>query len=122
MNDLIRRLRDATEGSAELDIALVHYAYEQQIPMDPFYPGPINYDPELWQIRHGWSPSTSIDAAMTLKPKGWRVIIETGENYTSAQFVKGYGSQKRHQPCFEVPYDNPALALCIAALSAKDTL
>jgi hypothetical protein len=66
MNTLLQRLQDASEGSRELDLELAKYAFEKRIPMDPFYAGAINYDYELWTDHYGWSPTDSIDAAMTL--------------------------------------------------------
>jgi hypothetical protein len=60
------RIEALTGPCDEIDLEIVKLAYEKRWPMDPIYPGAINYDPELWQGRYGFSPTASIDAAITL--------------------------------------------------------
>ena len=63
------------------------------------------------------SYTTSIDAALTLVPEGWSYMIEGG---LSTQSPSAY-LRPPSQPGFDQGIaGTPALALCIAALKARD--
>ena len=64
--ELIEALETAQGADSTLDFAIVEWLYKERISLAPLYPGPINYDPRLWQERYGFSPTGSIDAAMML--------------------------------------------------------
>lgn len=114
MNDLITRLEQATEGSQELDAAICRkvgiavrmVGVRNHLPVD-------NRDVPIPNY------TTSIDAALTLVPEGCSVELiidnESGISYafiTPSLAIKG-GS--REFGC------TPALALCIAALKARES-
>jgi len=121
LEDLIERLEAAMKGSRELDQAIVDYLYtklhDEEFALaacedrgNEFGPRPL---------------TTSLDAALALVPEGWDVQL----------FIKAKGSKarlKRLRPYTLIaPMEGymgkdrlvatPALALCIAALKARDT-
>lgn len=117
---LIKRLESATEGSRELDWAIhftLHPRMDANVPIGPADP--------LWAIVPRYT--SSIDAALTLVPEGYMVHlnIRHGKDGGAGAFVgtdwdtnkpwfKGFDNEdiEHEQP--------PALALCIAALKARD--
>ena len=123
MSDLIARLEAATEGSRELDykIALTQGWTLQKMKGDrkPYWrePGETQY-----YMRSTYGPphyTTSLDDAMTLVPEGCDVDLQTRKRYCSIyrwDDSRGYG----------VPLgstcdaETPVLALCIAALKARE--
>jgi hypothetical protein len=126
MTPLIKRLKEATKGSRELDaeIALaVGWTFEKWAEgreRKPYWraPGETKYF-----NRFGFPPqfSRSLDAALTLVPEGMSGHVDIGKmsgiyqcglwNGKFAQDVKeNYGESKA----------TPALALVIAALKARE--
>lgn len=90
-----------------------------------FHPDDCRDGKPIFDSLHGtdvWrDPSAftaSIDAAMTLVPKGWETAIYCGGELANVQMET---ERLRQQPCF-IPIDGtaatPALALCAAALRA----
>ena len=107
--DLIARVESAEGADRELDAAIVEWLYKERINLAPFYPGPINYDPRLWQERYGFSPTGSLDAAMMLVPEGVRTFLNIdGDTGITTAIVDGT------QGCAATP----ALALVAACLRA----
>jgi len=118
-SDLIQRLQDATEGSRELDfdIALsIGWTREWYISCYGWK------NPKGQQCSERYVPafSTSIDAAMTLVPEGHgTVALEITRK--SARAAIGNDTQEGFVgEAAEAP--TPALALCIAALKAKEQI
>ena len=122
---LIEKLEAATEGSRELDAEIWHAAnptkYERVAGQQSgLYPRGFN--PEMkaqWLARRMADKAphytTSLDAALTLKPEGHRIRL--WEHHTGSfgcDLFKGDGGflWKAHAPSL-------ALALCIAALKAR---
>jgi hypothetical protein len=69
---------EALDGPSDLiDGLIVRMAYEKQWPLACYGDKPINYDPELWQERHGFEPTRSLDAAITLVPEGYWFTVGT---------------------------------------------
>ena len=115
MDDLIARLEAATEGSRELD-AQIFFA------LQPEYHGTAVSKPAYGVFLRGYGSdgdlphyTTSIDAAVTLIEGGnlWHVCKrERSPCYLAAVLQPHEGFSKA---------STPALALCIAALKARQT-
>lgn len=122
MDDLIKKLAEAKEGSRELDaeICLSQIGY---------YGTPKAFTEIIYEgrSRDGWRNgpagtwedelphyTTSIDCALTLVPEGefWSV----GPDY---DHEGGYTGQWEANVASWVTGNSPALALCIAALQAR---
>jgi hypothetical protein len=122
--DLIKRLEEAREGSRELDEAIALAVYpemERRTVADP-----ITGTEQVWYL-HGTRVriepyTTSVDAALTLVPEGWR-IAEMKDGIKSDRGP--YCNTRLWCPAnpglgYAYPGNGatPALALCIAALKA----
>lgn len=113
MDDLIARLEKATEGSRELDSQIAQNLWTQQFgkcrPKDLRIP----------------TYTTSIDAAMTLVPEGVEGEVRwwkgaDGNTYARACIDADLTSDVL--PLYEsATVRSPALALCIAALKARES-
>ena len=125
MNDLIERIEAASGPDRGTDLAIAEFAFDQRIP-PPCYGGrPTNYDPRMWLARHGWSPTASIDAALTLVPEGfeWSLEYQAG-HHVSSDVECMIAIAKLGDPCrdWESTSYTPALALSAAALKARASL
>ena len=103
MSDLIAKLEAASEGSRELDTLVCE--------VKGACPDGVRFCPGLCP-----SYTTSLDAALTLVPEGYRYRFwahHTGVSGASV-FPHGGGTLSR---AHDAP--TPALALCIAALKAR---
>ena len=102
---LIAELEQAKEGSRKLDNAI-----ESLMP----FPKPTNPDEVV-----GYPPyyTTSLDAALTLVPEGWSYMIEGG---LSTQSPSAYLAHPETEGFVQGIASPSALALCIAALKARD--
>lgn len=126
--DLIARLEEATEGGRELDAALevVKRAWDAE---------KAGVAPEhAAQWRHlgtGWvgddhtkymAPrySTSIDAALLLVPGDWR-LEHLGEQLHLPQMWECELHNRNEEQAIQGEAATPALAICIAALKARET-
>lgn len=125
---LIEKLEAATEGSRELDaeIALTQGWTKNKIWWITPHGEQVNYDPPCW--------STSLDAALLLIPEGMASVkLTISQNkpperqYCHATLEQDADSLGRDMENWE-PYEfegaNAAtapLALCIAALRARET-
>ena len=127
LDDLLARLESATEGDRELDCEIAVAVLDGEIEWKQ-----ANYTMEMYPVRRyastmhiggiGGDPveryTTSIDAAMTLMPEGWWVQY-------LGQRIKGWAVRIEAQgisiPSSTAPLRaaTPALALCIAALRAR---
>lgn len=110
VDELIERLEKATGPSRELDLAIAQHL-----------PPSTEYSLTTVQMRGGRPPvpsfTSSIDAALTLVPEGWRTthaygggdywwhwnLTKDAKEYDEKNFASG---KNKH----------PAIALCIAAL------
>lgn len=120
MDDLIRRLEGATEGSRELDgeIALSQGWTFQKMKGDsrPYWrkPGVTQYfsrsDKPLYTV--------SLDCALTLVPEHMLWEITRGIGCRAIVWSMEVDYDDRNPPCGD-HCDSPALALCIAALRAR---
>jgi hypothetical protein len=98
---LIEKLKDATKGSRELDVAVRKV-------VDPLEPGFYWNDP--------CPPYTgSVDTALTLMPEGWRIthMFWEKDKPCTITIMKGGGVY------VNVTAPTPALAICIATLIAS---
>lgn len=122
MTDIIKRLEAATEGSRELDarIGAVVSDYErtrQPTSSESVEPGHFWEGKAPESLQHAPHYTTSIDAALTLVPEGYRWRLwyhHTG--YCGADIFPDKGG------ILSKVHDAPtaALALCIAALKARE--
>ena len=104
---IIARLEAATEGSRELDAAIIRavFGYADDAP--------------LW---HGLHYTTSLDSALTLVPSGWNWLVRDGN--TARRDSRCFANVTQFDALNEGPahptwHLSPALALCIAALRAR---
>lgn len=128
MTDLIARLESAPEGSRGLDaeIALHLYPRISTYESDEVRGSGHWVSPDYGAI-YAENYTTSLDAALTLVPEGqeiwWEVRqmcslsspMKGGEGIFSARVGLNYGADG-----YLGRSDNPALALCIAALKARE--
>ena len=132
MHDLIEQLEAATEGSRELDACVWVAVNGKGQPMKkvgpPSYKEPrffCNPDPGIdWigydLLRIAPNYTTSLDAALTLVPEGMKwCISDLGQiGAEDWAFAGVYGSPMVGSEC-DTNARTPALALCIAALKAR---
>jgi hypothetical protein len=71
----------------------------------------VNYDPQLWVIRHGGEFTASLDAAMSLVPDGYDWILGRTNGGLTVHAEVGNREQ--------IFAATPALALTAAALRAR---
>ena len=103
----------------DIDMIIVRLAFENRWPIAS-YGGPINYNPELWQERHGFSPTASLDAAMELVPEGLEFSTGTGTKASHAQILNPLRNHSgRRRPSFYSVAATPALALTAASLRVR---
>jgi hypothetical protein len=116
LDRLIERVERATEGSRELDMLIENALGLAQFERDPH----VGYGDADYNRVDPKPLTTSLEAAMTLAPDGWRVRLEYGDNYACASFVKGYGSRRSiwGDCTSERPDNEIALALVAACLRA----
>ena len=129
--DLIARLESATEGSRELDEAIVRALYPEAIVDFYIYGDDEKAVHTVFHARPLIADkselpffTTPLDAALTLVPEGcdWEILRTTESVARNEAFI--------YSPTFMICNDEdriygeantPALALCIAALKAKDS-
>lgn len=107
LSDLIARLEAAKEGSRELDVAIIRAGYGIPIVQDSWS------DQDLLAGDIVPMYTRSLDAALTLVPDGWQcdVRICDGACRATVGGTKKFG---------EARAPTAALALCIAALKARE--
>lgn len=114
MDDLIRQLEEATEGSRELDCDVAR-AFGYTPPSHPNSSVWIRPDGKTaFHVNNLPYWTTSLDAALTLLGRDWKWLVEVWQDDTGwAQVVTDkhlfYGAEAA----------TPSLALCIAALRAR---
>ena len=106
MDDLIEKLRAATEGSQALDKAVALAAF-----------------PNPHGNRISQCYTTTLDAALTLVPEGCRGVLDTnpGRHMPMRHYANIWtppGPYSSGEISHTGKTDTPALALCIAALKA----
>lgn len=110
--NLIARLEAASGPSDELALAVAEWCYENG------GIGDVNYDPRMWIMQND-SHIYSIDVAMKLVPEG--LLIRLGQYSETAPLweavIAAHDNDWWTKP---VPCPTPAMALCIAALSARE--
>ena len=121
MNNLIEKLEQAPEGSRELDVAIWNATCADN---------PLARVTTLPAGHHHYT--TSIDAALTLVPEGWMIasiskFIRRGEKRSGVMLIRTGDAEKQLEqladPWGALPRteaSTPALALCIAALKARE--
>jgi len=121
MTDLIERLAAAKGGDRELDAAIATQAgwdvrYDRNDP-EPYYQPVPEYS---WQKVLPYT--ASVDAALTLVPEGWTTHHygqgPSGKPHTWNLCCIRDGEQRYTHTEGRAP--TPALALCIAALQARN--
>lgn len=135
MTELIKRLEAAETGSRELDVEIFCGYVRPDFNSEEFSP-----DGEIDKIRCSMAGvlnyTTSIDAALTLVPEGWRSGHEDSGKFDTVVFVEawcwpydssfnpdwmngeqGYRSAEESVDGFA---KTAALALCVAALKARE--
>jgi len=133
IDNLIKRLETATEGSAELDARLQAAEYDEVfVKLDDSPRGRSHPRDDLsvcWIAENGrrytcWrnkAYTRSLDAALTLVPEGydWGVAWP---KYGLGAFARVKWSLNPRLHAHRSPDGSPALALCIAALKAREWL
>jgi hypothetical protein len=133
MIDLIKRLKEAEVGSAELSAHVIKAALapaETWVAQSPFNGAWLIYErrekPRLWEpggSLRNLSPTESLDAALALAERvlpGWGWCMrtdDTGQCFANV-FPKCPNTDRIY---FDVYAATPALALCAAILKATDT-
>lgn len=109
MKDLIQRLEAAEAGSRELDVEIAKLlgVYIRAWGLPPYHPTE-NVSPY----------TTSLDAALTLVPEGLASAV--GTMFGMSQPPWGVVWQANGRPMATCEAATPALALCIAALKARE--
>lgn len=118
LTSLIERIEAATEGSRELDVAVIMALYPGAGPYAPYCQGdePIFWNDPYRKMRCP-KVSTSIDAALTLLPEGFE--FEFTNLYGVAAVGMGINTES---PCYARREDgNITLALLAAILRARQT-
>lgn len=138
MKDLIAKLEKAEAGSRELDAEITEAVYLSNIKTwdgknvtDWF----LHDDGEFFgcHTADGWQHSsivrilnhtTSIDAALSLVPEGWRVYCLQDARHFQRDQGWTCGVDEKFGPNHALVQEarTPALALCIAALKARRAL
>jgi hypothetical protein len=110
MDDLAERVEAAMGPDRELDFAI----YQMLNP-----PKAANAEPIKPKHRYLYvEPYTaSLDAAMTLVPEGASIDLRTGQTFSGAIAMM---HPTRMRPTITCRAATPALALCAAALRARD--
>ena len=106
--ELIAALEAAKGPSDDLDLATAEWCYQ-----NGGIAG-VNYDPQLWVWRRGGNFTSIIDAALTLVPEGYQAVIWTAgaaDVFASTPGVHVYDPTQAA---------TPAIALCAAALKARN--
>jgi hypothetical protein len=140
MTDLIQRLTNASEGSRELD-AMIHWRKEigdrEVVSINPqgqYISVVFNASDRVadgcdrYMYGNDVAPfTTSIDAAMTLVPEGWVITdvsqrLPCNQNWEWAVILGKLvdGEWELANGCSKTAPGSFALAICIAALRAKD--
>lgn len=128
MNALIAELENAAEGSEKLDAQILAVLVGGFVEQSPFNGRWCVYAHDREGIQRLWSPgredtfrqhagyTTSLDAALTLVPEGLCWEVESGPK-TGGVAVVGtvHGPMEGIGP-------TPVLALCIAALRARQAM
>ena len=121
-DDLITRLEAAKTGSRELDTAVGCAA---KMPMD-WYSSYGYGDPAKDAPREHRHYTTSLDSALTLVPEGWGMAVTNPKHWDAEP-----NDREPYARVYKVPFDDadegifkgtaatPALALCVAALKAR---
>lgn len=139
MTDLIERLEKAPEGSRELDAEI---AIASRSPFAANYRklpewalknfptwcktgrvGQVACEHDNGEPGLNWGAlpfSTSLDAALTLVPEGWgsKVMVSNNRSCGHAVVSDSWGCE--HRTFYANQAATPALALCIAALKARE--
>ena len=114
--DLIARLEAVTEGNRELDKAI-------GLDVVGFDPNMLPTQwPDIGSPPSPWPPyTTSLDAALTLVPAIWRVYnIKEAYIYPPNKWFACLERRREHRESMIGKAPTPALALCIAALKARN--
>lgn len=119
LRDLIERVERASQGSRELDAMIA-----RAVGRVPMHAGFVAADDVAWDKGLGYSVpryTSSIDAAMSLVPKGMHWCVDSdGDRYMASASV---GPQpiggELYSPHAIADAETPALALCCASLRAR---
>jgi len=113
MNDLIKELEGATEGSRELDGRILQaICPKAERRHASWYIDDLRTDLDLF--------TTSLDAALTLVPEGWkREIMEFPEVIYEARLWDKNANMNLLPTC-QASASTLALAVCSAALKARN--
>lgn len=115
-NNLIERLKKATEPDRDLDVAIETLQTGNRA--HPYLPG-VNIDDGYPSGRPYSTPAytTSLDAAITLVPEGWFTFVANEDRHSYSwgwELRGGFGNSAFGRA------PTAALALCIVALHARE--
>lgn len=119
LTSLIERIEAATEGSRELDVAVILALHPEAGPYQPYCQGdePIFWNDPYRKMRCP-KVSTSIDAALTLLPEGLDWLVRTGDRAAGGH-PYGHVYEGNTFGLGEAFATTPALALLAAILRAR---
>jgi hypothetical protein len=118
MSDDLLKLAERCEGASgpddTIDMDIAYWCYKNGAVAG------INYDPALYMMRRDWSPTASLDAALTLVPEGWTYSANQGpsgkpHNWT----LSTIGEEDTHYTTVTARAATAALAIVAAALRAR---
>lgn len=115
MTDLLTRLEQAEEGSRELDVAVWVETGGQVANQDRLTAEMLR----ISRFSHAPHYTTSLDAALTLVPEGWRTRDATNWGGGWDWILWKHPDGKRWTGRVMGAAPIPALALCLAALKAR---
>lgn len=122
--ELIEALEKAAGGNRLLDFQIRRTARHLEPEVDMCW---MYHNRVLWKdgtyTDESDTPhySTSIDAALTLVPEGWGRKAEFGPGYANSVIVGHVGADGLYdKPEHWASHKNEAIALCIAALRARE--
>ena len=121
--DLIAELERATEGSRELDYAIARetgwrFTGEHEFKEHGVFWRDATTDE--WKQLPWWT--TSLDAALTLIPEGWRAWFSWGCGFGDAGLMRPTDKTAWTRDSEIMSAPTTALALCIAALKARQAM
>ncbi len=122
MSDLIPRLRNAAEGSQELSAEIARDVVGLRFHQWPVWVHVRSRMHDASALGPCPAYTTSLDDAVTLVPENWSWSVGTDFDMPGRAILTWGGVTSDDRPQrITITAETPALALCIAALEARNT-